>query len=140
MSSTAPDDSGSSLVDILLAVGIMGVAMVSIVGGMMTASVGANVSRQTAEAQQLTRTYAESVAADPYVDCPSSYSATGFSLPAGFARTTAITYWNGTAFSSTCPAADAGLQRISVTIRSSDNRATDTLQFTKRLKPTGETP
>jgi Tfp pilus assembly protein PilV len=135
-----PSDSGSSLVDILLAVGIMGVAMVSIVGGMMTASVGADVSRRTAEAQQLTRTYAESVAADTYVDCASSYAATGFSLPAGFVRTTVITYWNGTTFASACPATDSGLQRVSVTIKSSNDRAADTLLFTKRLRPTGETP
>jgi Tfp pilus assembly protein PilV len=140
MSAPRPDDSGSSLVDILLAVGIMGVAMASIVGGMMTASIGADVSRQTAEAQQLTRTYAESVAADTYVGCATSYPATGFSLPAGFVRTTVVTYWNGTTFASACPATDSGLQRVSVTIKSSDDRAADTLLFTKRVKPTGETP
>ena len=140
MSRPSGNDTGSSLVDILMAVAIMGVAMVSIVGGMMTASTSANVSRQTAEAQQLTRTYAESVAADAYTACATSYAATGFSLPAGFARTTVITYWNGTSFASACPATDSGLQRVSVTVTSSDNQAVDSLLFTKRLKPSGETP
>jgi Tfp pilus assembly protein PilV len=138
VSTPSGNDTGSSLVDILLAVAIMGVAMVSIVGGMMTASISANVSRQTAEAQQLTRTYAESVAATAYVDCATSYAAV--SPPTGFVRTAVVSYWNGTAFAAACPATDSGLQRISVTINSSDNRAVDTLLLTKRSKATGETP
>ena len=135
-------DDGSSLVDILLAVAIMGVAMATVVGAMMTASQGADVSRRTAEAQLLTRSYAEAVAADPYADCATTYAATGFTLPAGYSRTTTVTFWNTTtgAFGTACTAPDTGLQRVTVTIATADARASDTLSFTKRYKPTGETP
>ena len=54
-------ESGSTLIEVLMAVVIMGVAFVVIVGGMATAIIGAAVQRQEASASLVIRNAAEAV-------------------------------------------------------------------------------
>lgn len=133
-------DGGFTLVDMLLAVAILGIAVVTLVGGMMTSIRTSDLERQSAEALTTTRAYAEAVANDTYVDCAANYAASGASLPAGMSVAQIVRYWNPstTSFVATCPATDSGLQRVSVTVSTSDGRATESIKVGKRRRPAGE--
>jgi hypothetical protein len=50
---------------------------------------------------------------------------------------TAISYWNGSAFVGTC-SADAGVQKLSLLVTSTDNRAKESLDVIIRM-PCGAT-
>jgi hypothetical protein len=54
---------------------------------------------------------------------------------------TAVRYWNGTSFASTC-GADGGVQRVSLRVQSSDHQVTETLDVIIRLpcRPIGNFP
>jgi len=109
-----------------------------------------DVHRKQTQANVSVRDYAEAlqdaVAANQsnYVSCatPADYApgtakitATGFSVPTGYTASVAsIRYWDGTsAFVSTCPASDTGLQQVILRVRSSDSRATESLTVVLRL-------
>ncbi len=133
-------DGGFTLVDMLLAVAILGIAVVTLVGGMMTAIRTSDLERKAAEALVTTRAYAEAVANDTYADCAASYPAGGASLPAGMSIALAVRYWDATStsFVTSCPATDSGLQRVIVTVSTSDGRATESIKVAKRRRPAGE--
>lgn len=131
---------GFTLVEMLLAVAILGVGVLTLVGGMMTSIHVSDLERRQADGQTALRAYAEAVSNDTYTDCATSYPAAGFTSPPGFTVTQTVTYWvpAGSSFSSTCPAPDAGLQRIRLTVTATDGRAVESLRIAKRLRPAGE--
>jgi len=127
------DDRGETLLEILVAVVLLGVAVVSVVGALLTTVQMSDLHRKQASAAATARDYAETVerrvAAGGYVSCApaSAYlpSVVGFGTPAGYtATTTSVRYWTGTGWGSTC-AADQGLQLASVEVRSVDGRAVE---------------
>ena len=109
------------------------VAFVALVGGMYTQVQASDINRKQADAATYLASYAEAVKADPYVACAASYAGTSFALP--FSKDpVAVSYWNKTnsVFDPTC-GADSGLQRITLSIRSTDSRVVANLQLAKRL-------
>ena len=122
-----------------MAIAIIGIAVTAIVWGMVTAITVSGVHRQQATADTLARDAAETV-----VDAQQPYSHAGnYTLPAapsGYSvsiqppvefctvTSTAVT------FTSNCSSSnpDAGVQRITILARSSDGRATETVQVLKR--------
>lgn len=129
------NDEGSTLVESLVAVSIVGIAFVALVGGMYTQVQASDINRKQADAATYLASYAEAVKADPYVACAASYAGTSFALPAGFSKDpVVVSYWNKTnsVFDPTC-GADSGLQRITLSIRSTDSRVVANLQLAKRL-------
>ena len=129
----SPDD-GSTLVEALVAVSIVSIAFTAIVGGMFTTVTASDVNRQQANAATYLASSAEAVKADPYVACAASYAGAGFVLPAGFSQDPpVVAYWNaGTStFDASC-GTDAGLQRVTLTIRSADDRVVVGMQLAKR--------
>lgn len=133
-------EAGVTLVEVLVAVVILGMAMAAIVGAMGTSIFASDVHRRQATEEVVLRDYAETLAAASYVTCAttSSYQSVSFTPPTGFTATvTAVEFYNSAtpAFESTystCPAIDSGLQRLSLQVASSDARATETLQIVKR--------
>lgn len=136
---------GFTLVEMLLAVAILGLGVVTALGGMMTSITSADIDRSAAVAAGVVRAYAEAVAGDSYSSCATSYPANGFTAPAGFSTSSTVAYWDpaaggGTgAFVATCPATDSGLQRVTLTVAATDGRASEELQVAKRRRPAGET-
>jgi prepilin-type N-terminal cleavage/methylation domain-containing protein len=137
------DQRGETLIELLVAMSILGVAVVALVSGIGTSVVVSDVHRKEATAGATVRTYAEAI--ETAVDAPttgydlscagvSAYATpAGFSVPTGFtARVTAIQYWNGTAFGSTC-SADVGVQKLSLLVSSVDGRAKESLDVIIRL-------
>lgn len=131
---------GFTLVEMLLAVAILGVGVLTLVGGMMTSIHVSDLERRQADGQAALRAYAEAVANDTYTDCTASYPAAGFTAPAGFTVTQTVAYWQpaSASFSGTCPAPDAGLQRITLTVLATDGRAVESVRIAKRQRPAGE--
>jgi type II secretory pathway pseudopilin PulG len=131
-------DRGETLVELVTAVAILGTAVVALVGGIGTSIVLSDVHRKQATAGAVVRTYAEAIEgavdASPtgYAGCakPSAYAAPpGFSTPDGYAATvTAVTYWDqkSSSFVTGCTT-DSGLQRVSVSVSSTDTKVTQSL-------------
>jgi Tfp pilus assembly protein PilE len=140
------DERGETLLELLIAVAIMGIAVVAIMAGLTTSVLMSDIHRKQATAGTAVRDYAEAlqtfVAADNYVACatttPSSYGLPSFTLPAGFAKSVvsgSIRYWDGVSWQSTC-APDKGLQKLTIQVASDDGRASERVDVVLR-KPCG---
>lgn len=139
------DDRGETMLELLIAVVIMGVAVVAIIGGLFASLLMSDIHRKQATAGTAVRDYGEaiasSVAGGGYVGCASasSYgSPAGFSVPAGYSKTVvpgSVKYWNGTGWQATC-ATDTGLQQLTIQVASNDGRAAEQLVVVVR-KPCG---
>ena len=133
-------DGGVTLVETVLTVAVMGTAVVTIVGGLLTSAVGSDYNRDQADAAVVERNLAEALAALPYQACPASY-VPAYTPPAGYTATvTAVEYWNTAAgaFTVTCPAADYGFERLTIRVASTDGRDVEQLQVEKRAVQPGE--
>ncbi len=136
------DDRGETLLELVIAVVILGIAVVAIVGGLASSVLISDVHRRQAQTGVIVRDYAEAlqaaITADQanYVACagPANYvpsaaaiAATGFTVPSGYTATASVQYWDGSAFGA-CPAGgDTGLQRVSLTVTSDNGRARQSL-------------
>lgn len=124
-------DAGFSLVELMLAVAILGISALAIVGGMMTSIQVSDLGRRQAEGQTQVRAFAEAVAGAPYSTCATSY-ATSYAPPAGYGTSMTVAYWDGTSsFTSTCPT-DTGLQRVTLTVTADDGRGSESVAIAKR--------
>ncbi|MDX6229600.1 MAG: hypothetical protein QOI76_2990 [Frankiales bacterium] len=128
--------------ELLLTVAIMGIAIVTIVGGAMTSILDSDYNHKQADASNVVQAYADSVAALAYQPCSASY-VPAYTPPTGYVVGVVGTeYWDTvtSAFISTCPAADYGLERLTLQVTSTDSRANEVLQVEKRIAVTGQTP
>jgi type II secretory pathway pseudopilin PulG len=135
-------DEGTTLLELLLTIAIMGIAVATIVGGAMTAVVGSDANHKQADISSAVRAFADDVVALPYQACLATYSPP-YVAPAGLtASITAVEYWDSptSAFLSTCPASDFGYERLTLLVASVDGRASETVQVEKRAQVTGQTP
>ena len=147
-SRTEPRDAGVTLVETLVAIAILSIAGVAIIGGFFSMTATATFHRDTASGGAVLRSYADAVTADAYLECGAPYPASAFTPVAGFTVTNSVTYWKSDnvfyatgAAGSPCPAAtDNGLQRVLVTVSSTDGRDVETVTVFKRRHVTGETP
>jgi type II secretory pathway pseudopilin PulG len=136
------DDKGETLLELLVAVVILGVAVVAVVGGIGASIMMSDIHRKQATAGAYARDYAEAienyVAAGNYNETATpSYSAAtiGFTVSSGFAASvTSVKCWNGTGFV-TCPTGN-GIEQLTLQVASTDNRASERLVLVIR-KPCG---
>jgi prepilin-type N-terminal cleavage/methylation domain-containing protein len=132
------DESGLSLVECLVTVAILGIAFVSLLGGLGTSIFASDIHRKQATAETVLRSFAEHVKTATYVPCASTGSYVGSFTPADSNFTPSVTQvqlWNPatSAFDGVCSSgSDAGLQRISLRVASNDSRAVETVQIGKR--------
>jgi type II secretory pathway pseudopilin PulG len=129
-------DGGESLLELVIAVTIMGIAVVAIVSGIATSILMSDINRKQATAGAYVRNYAEAV--ETYVaggnfnttSSPSYGAGTvGFTVPSGgyVASVSSVTCWNDTtAQFGACPTT-ASVQRVALTVASSDARASEGL-------------
>ncbi|MFC4332560.1 type II secretion system protein [Streptomyces andamanensis] len=126
-------EEGETLVEVLVAVVLMGVAFVIILGGMGTAIVSSVTQQKVTGADSVVRSAAEKIVGAPYVSCAGSYDTPG--PPAGYTVTVEVEYWDGVgAFDRLCPAADTGVQKVTLTVHSTGPRPVrdTTLEVVKR--------
>ncbi|RZU18612.1 hypothetical protein EV645_0808 [Kribbella rubisoli] len=129
---------GESLLELVVAIALMGVAVVAVMAGLTTTVLMSDTQRKQATAVTTVRNYAEAlqqyVADGHYVPCASSYAVPGFTPPAGFtARVVSgsVQYWTGVLWLPLC-LPDRGLQRLRVSVASTDGRAAETLDVVLR--------
>ncbi len=129
---------GETLIELLITVMILGTAVVALVGGLVLAVRVSAMHREQATAGAAVRAFAEAlqshVAATPtgYLDCAdeTAYDGIYTGAPAGYVpEVTAVAYWNGAAFVSTCTT-DTGVQRVSLRVTSQN--ASETLDVVLR--------
>jgi Tfp pilus assembly protein PilV len=143
----AREDGGESLLEVLVALVIVGIAVVAVIGGLLTSVSVSDSHRKQASAAAFARNYAENVttfvAGGGYSPCSSTAAYTpsvvGFSVPSGFSATTVLVrYWiNGAWTTSGCTATtDTGVQQVTVQVASPDGRASEQLVVVVR-KPCG---
>ena len=138
------EDRGETLIELLVAMAILGVALVAIVGAFGASITMSDVHRKQASAGAAVRNYAELVsnyvAGTGYSSCAaaSAYAAgtVGYTAPTGYAASpVSIKYWTGSAWSASC-ASDSGLQQLTLSVSSTDTRAVERLVLVLR-KPCG---
>jgi Tfp pilus assembly protein PilV len=124
---------GESLIELLVAITIMGITVVAVIGGLATSISLSDRNRQQAVAAAELRSFAaymDGLATAAYDDtCPTAYSeaypnATGYQ-----ADIEAIAYWTGSAFTSTCPSPDGGIQRLSLRVQTTDGRVVERMDI-----------
>jgi type II secretory pathway pseudopilin PulG len=126
------NDDGETLIELIIAMAIMGIAVVAIVGGIATSILMSDIHRKETTAGAYVRDYAEAVQGS-YALCVGStapnYASTLAAQPSGFSPPTAtVKFWDGTSFSrSACPATDLGLQQVTLTLSSTDSRASESI-------------
>lgn len=149
-------DAGFSLVEVLIAVAIMGIAMVAVLGALGTQISGVRVHRNQSDANTVVVSAAERVK-DPslaaYAPCsdgstyatvaravtpPADWTARGWSAASSM-RVPSVLFWNGSAFGATCYDNDSTdtkrvlrLQLVTVEVTSPNGDDVETVQVVKR--------
>jgi type II secretory pathway pseudopilin PulG len=121
---TSPrDDAGETLIELLVALMVIGTAVTAILGALVVAVNSSVLARNQTRVQAALRSWAEQVAAVGdtgtyrYVPCaaPSAFPAPDV-VPSGFTATvTSVEYWTGDAWTDTC-GTDAGVQRVTLRV------------------------
>jgi type II secretory pathway pseudopilin PulG len=147
-------DRGETLIELMVAMMIMGTAILALLGGLATAIRVADIHRKQATAGALVRDFAEAVQTEVAAS-PSAYRACAdlaqygstFDPPEDGYDPTVVTvqYWNGTAFTNLCTTAtDSGVQRLTLRVTNSSISPTvaETLDIIirKPCRPTTDFP
>jgi len=130
------NDEGETLLEVVMSVAIMGIAVVAIVGGIATSILMSDIHRKQATAGAYVRSYAEAVVG--YVAVPGNFNATtvpsalqtavGFAAPAGFiASVTMVQCWDDTGKVFGGCVAGNTVQRVTLSVASTDSRASESL-------------
>ncbi len=122
------DDRGSTLVETLVASALLGIALIGLVGSLSTFAIASRGAEDRSIAQAIARAQAARINAAPY-QADGDYSAYDEPLPAGYSRTVAVKWWNGTSAWSATPNSN-GLQMVTLGIRI-DGSKSATLEFAK---------
>lgn len=135
--------SGMTMVEILVAVSILGIAVVGIVSSLSTASLASDYHRKQATGDTVMKSFAEVLQqraqSFAYANCTTvaHYNAVPLSWtpePGYTATVTGVQYGHGPSpwtFNGTCTS-DEGLQKLSLRVTSGDGRDTETLDILVR--------
>lgn len=117
------DDRGETLIELVVAIAILGIAAVAILGGLLVSTQTSTIHRNSATSGAYVRSFAEAV--QNLVDTTGGYKDCGVAsgayagvavpgLPAGYSKSvTAIKSWNGSSWG-TCTA--DGIQRVDLKV------------------------
>ncbi len=126
------DEHGFLLVEVLLAIAILGLAVAGILGGVGTVAAMGGLNQQHTVVEAATRSMAENVKAAAFpTTCPASYAPP---VPAGVTATVTVAYAAAAAvptWTSTCTPS-AALHRVTLVVQTSDGRVTRALDVVKR--------
>lgn len=138
-------DGGFSLIEVLIAVMILGLGFTALLGAMGVAFSGANSFRKAADSGTVAISAAERIKDAAYINCATAASyvttARAVTLPSGWTAAAvsvdSVLYWNGTAFSAANSCGDASssylkLQLVTVSATSPDTRAKEVITVVKR--------
>lgn len=130
------NDTGETLIELLMAIAIMGIAVVAIVGGIATSILMSDIHRKQASAGAFVRNYAEAVTGNYDTSAlPESYlpSEVGFTEPPGYTATpTSVQCWvpdpdDGTKWVFGACTGPNAVQQVTLNVASEDLRASESL-------------
>jgi type II secretory pathway pseudopilin PulG len=136
-------DDGISLIEVLVAIALLGIAVVTIISGILTSIVTSDTHRNKATAETVLRGYAEAMrdyAQANYSSCATSYPATlVFTPPTGFTpKVNGVDYLGASGWvaqpAPTCGTTDT-IQRLRLEVDATNGRATETVQIVIRRSP-----
>jgi Tfp pilus assembly protein PilV len=122
------DERGVGLVESLVSSALLGIALMVLMGSLSTFAITSRDAEDRAIGQALGRAQAARIVAAPY-QASGDYSSYYETLPAGFSRSVAVTWWNGTSAWTGTQNAN-GLEKLALTI-SQGGTALSTLEFAK---------
>jgi type II secretory pathway pseudopilin PulG len=108
------NERGGSLVEVLVAVTLLGLALVVLLGSFSTLAIASRNAERVALAQAVSRAQAARIKAAPY-QAVGDYSAYYETLPAGLSRSVSTTWWDGVSAWSGSQNAN-GLEKLVITI------------------------
>ena len=133
-------DQGETLIELVIAIAILGIAGVAIVGALMMSVRSSVMHRNDASGDAFVRSFAEAI--QTYVDAngykPCSTAASTYQavpvtdLPSNYAKSVAVQSWNGSSWG-TCTA--DGIQRLDLTVTTAgddEHKAEETLTVVLR--------
>jgi hypothetical protein len=142
---------GETLAEVLVSTTLLGIIGIGIIGAIASVLISTDIDRRVSAGETVLRSYVAAIEAADYTDCASrSTYAPGnvdYTLPRGFtADVTNVQYQQLPAadarpvvtpvqvgFVDGCPAADPGVQLVSVEVKSTGSRpTTERVQFVKR--------
>jgi Tfp pilus assembly protein PilV len=121
MSRRLSDDRGSSLLEVLVAVVVLGTAGAAAIGGLYTSIRVSDVHRHQTTAAAVARDYSERIAGAPDLNCGSASGTYGslagqVGIPTGYTASVGpIESWTGSAWA---PCVTGELQRVTVVVSS----------------------
>jgi type II secretory pathway pseudopilin PulG len=127
------NDQGETLLELIIAVAIMGIAVVSIVSGLVTSILMSDVHRKESSAGAYVRDYAENVentvAAGGYVTAATTTSYPYTPSDSRYtASITTVRCWTGSAWTGCTAGTDIGVQQLTLQVKTStDTRAAESL-------------
>jgi type II secretory pathway pseudopilin PulG len=138
------DDRGETLVEVLVAVVILGIAGVAVMAGLTLSVKASDIHRKQTTGGAYVRSYAEAiqqyVASGHYINCAAAnaYNVNAVTsqitdLPSSFTprQTAAKSVGTNGAAASGC-SADTGIQQVTLSVKSNDDRADETLTVVLR--------
>lgn len=125
-------DAGETLVELLVAVTVLGIGAAAVLGGLLLAVDSSTFARSQSGVQALLRSYGDALvdvgdatgtglyrykACAVPADFPAPAAVPDLAVPAGWSvSVSAVRYWNGTSFGTSCSTStDTGAQRVTVT-------------------------
>lgn len=142
-------DRGETLVELLVAIAILGVAGVAVMAGLLLSVKASDIHRRETTGSAYVRNYAEAVqnyvatsGASNYKPCAGanwySPAKVGFTVPTGFtANQSAALSVSPTGVTSSC-ASDTGVQMVTLSVASSDNLVSERLSVVIRKPCDGD--
>jgi type II secretory pathway pseudopilin PulG len=132
------DDQGETLLELVMAILILGICVVAIGTGIVLSVKMSDVHRKQAVAQEFLHNYAETTQASTYQPCTGVGNyATGLPTPPNggpwAVSQKSVLFWDGASFTSACPASgDKGLEQVTLRLTSNDGFVDETLDVIVR--------
>lgn len=131
-------DRGDTLVEVLIALAIVAIAGTALIGSLLTSITASSEHRSLAGDEAALKSYAETAqqliqrqSSPLFTSCATTYAVPLPPVSTGYdVAITGIQYWNGSAFSTTCPATDT-VQLITITA-TSPTQVSSSLSFAVR--------
>lgn len=111
-------DRGFTLLELIIAMTLMGMAVGAVFGGLGLFLRVQDTQKSNARIDVEIRNYAERILSVPYVDCATAASYAAAAAPEDLDATLSLSYWDGempAGFGATC-GTDRGLQQITITL------------------------
>ncbi len=109
-------EAGFSLVEELVALGILGLGLTLLIGMLSTGAAGVTTAGERVAAEGLARSQLESIKAAPYRANPTSIPYPTVPAPAPYSVTTSVLYWTAPSGPFTNTVRNDGLQKVTVSI------------------------